>query len=153
MQNIRSISKALKDVDKAIANEFNAFPNTLLSVPGLGPVHSAGILAEIGNIKLFASHNALAKFAGLTWRQTGSADFKAEVTRMTKTGNKYLRYYFIEAANLLRIHNKEYSDYYYSKLSEVTKHKHKRAVSLSARKLVRLIFSLLKNNQLYQQKR
>lgn len=33
-----------------------------------------------------------------------------------------------------------------------TKHRHKRALALIARKLVRLIFSLLKNNQLYQER-
>lgn len=102
---------------------------------------------------MFASHNALAKFAGLTWRQHSSADFQAEVTRMTKSGNKYLRYYLIEAANSLRVHNEEYSSYYHSKFSEVTKHQHKRAVALTARKLVRLIFSLLMTNRLYQQNR
>ena len=71
---------------------------------------------------------------------------------MTKTGNKYLRYYLIEAANSLRVHNEEYKAYYQSKYQEVTKHRHKRALALTARKLVRLIFLLLKNSQLYQER-
>jgi len=149
-QNIKTMTKSLKEVDKAIAVELKAFPNTLESVKGIGPVYSAGIFAEIGNIKNFASHNALAKFAGLTWRQNESGNFKAEITKMTKTGNKYLRYYLLQASNLLRVHNKEYQKYYYSKLGEVKLHRHKRAVALTARKLVRLVFSLLKNQQLYK---
>lgn len=150
LRSIKALVASLKEVDDAIADEFKAFPNTLLSVPGLGPVYSAGILSEIGNIKSFSSQDKLAKFAGLTWRKNQSGGFQAENTRMTKTGNQYLRYYLIEAANSLRVHNEEYKAYYRSKYHEVPKHQHKRAVSLTARKLVRLVFFLLKNNQLYQ---
>lgn len=104
-QNIRALSLALSKINQAIAKEFKAFPNTLESVKGLGPVYSAGIFAEIGNIHNFPSQAALAKFTGLTWRKSQSGNFRAEVTRMTKTGNKYLRYYLIEEANSLRVHN------------------------------------------------
>lgn len=51
-----------------------------------------GIISEIGSIEFFKDNNALAKYAGLTWRKTQSGYFEAETTRMTKTGNKYLRY-------------------------------------------------------------
>ena len=151
VENIRALTSSLKEVDLAIANEFKAFPNTLESVKGLGPVYSAGIFSEIGNIRRFSSHAKLAKFAGLTWRKTASGKFEAEETHMTKTGNDYLRYYFIEAANSLRTHNEEYRLYYQSKYKEVPKHQHKRAVSLTARKLVRLVFALLTKNRLYQE--
>jgi len=151
VENIRALTSSLKEVDLAIATEFKAFPNTLESVKGLGPVYSAGIFSEIGNIRRFSSHAKLAKFAGLTWRKTASGKFEAEETHMTKTGNDYLRYYFIEAANSLRTHNEEYRLYYQSKHKEVPKHQHKRAVSLTARKLVRLVFALLTKNRLYQE--
>ena len=150
LQNIKALEKSLKEVDKAVEKELKGFPNTLMSVKGLGPVYSAGILAEIGNIRRFANQAKLAKFAGLTWRKRKSGKFEAQVTRMTKSGNEYLRYYFSEGANSLRVHNEEYAAYYRSKYREVTKHQHKRAVALTARKLVRLIFALLTKNQLYQ---
>ena len=35
---------------------------------------------------------------------------------MTRTGNKYLRYYLIEAANALRVHNAGYKAYLQSRL-------------------------------------
>lgn len=151
IENIRALTSSLKEVNEAIANEFKAFPNTLESVKGLGPVYSAGMFSEIGNIKRFSSHAKLAKFAGLTWRKTASGKFEAEETYMTKTGNEYLRYYFVEAANSLRMHNEEYRLYYESKYKEVPKHQHKRAVALTARKLVRLVFALLTKNRLYQE--
>jgi len=69
---------------------------------------------------------------------------------MSKSGNEYLRYYLIEAANALRVHNAEYRAYYETKFKEVTTHQHKRALVLTARKLVRLVYALLKKGQLYR---
>jgi len=150
LKNIRALEKIRNELDRAIEKEFAAFPNTLQSIKGIGPVYSAGIYAEIGDIRRFHTHSKLAKFSGLTWRKRSSGEFEAEFTPMTKTGNEYLRYYFIEAANMLRFHNDEYKAYYRTKYAEVTRHRHKRALALTARKLVRLVFALLKNNQLYQ---
>ncbi len=150
LQTLRALGEALKEVDKAVEKEFQAFPNTLQSIKGIGPVYSAGIFSEIGDIHRFPTEEALAKFAGLTWKRYQSGNFEAEETHMSKTGNEYLRYYLIEAANALRVHNSEYKAYYETKFQEVTKHQHKRALALTARKLVRLVYALLKKGQLYQ---
>jgi len=150
LQNIRALCASLKEADEAIVKEFAAFPNTLQSVKGLGPVYAAGIFAELGHIKRFDSQAQVAKFAGLTWRKRKSGKYESEFTRMTKTGNRYLRYYLIQAANSLRVHNEEYKAYYQKKYNEVTKHRHKRAVALTARKLVRLVFALLTKRHLWQ---
>ena len=68
---------------------------------------------------------------------------------MTKTGNKYLRYYLIEAVSSVKNHSSEFKKFYTRKYNEVSRGAHKRALALSARKLVRLIFGLLHHNQLY----
>ncbi|MCH4198832.1 MAG: IS110 family transposase, partial [Clostridium tyrobutyricum] len=44
---------------------------------------------------------------------------------------------------------REYNDYYHKKYNEALIHKHKRALALTGRKLIRLIFALLSKNQLY----
>jgi transposase len=150
IQNIRALTASLKEVNDAIAKEFAAFPNTLQSVKGIGPVYAAGIFTELGDIKRFGSQAKVAKFAGLTWRKRKSGKYESEHTRLTKTGNRYLRYYLMEAANSLRVHNEEYKAYYQKKYKEVTKHRHKRAVALTARKLVRLVFALLTKRHLWQ---
>lgn len=150
LQTIRALEEAPKEVDRAIEKEFRAFPNTLQSIKGIGPVYSAGIFSEIGDIHRFPTEDALAKFTGLTWKRYQSGSFEAEETHMSKTGNEYLRYYFIEATNALRVHNAEYKAYYETKFQEVTKHQHKRALALTARKLVRLVFAFLKKGQLYR---
>ena len=66
-----------------------------------------------------------------------------------KAGNRYLRYYLGEAANSMRKHNVEYGAYYRKKYNEVPKHQHKRALALTSRKFVRLVYGLLARNQLY----
>ncbi|MBU1000134.1 IS110 family transposase [Patescibacteria group bacterium] len=147
---IRMLESQVKAIDKTIERELKPIKHTLLSVDGLGPVLVAGIIAEIGDISRFHDHAALAKFAGLWWKQHQSGNFEAEETRLAKSGNKYLRYYLVEAANCLKIHNTIFKAYYAKKYAEVPKHQHKRALVLLARKLVRVIFSLLRSKKIYE---
>ena len=146
---MRALEAQIKEFDKAIANQMQLIPNTLTSVKGIGPVYSAGIIAEIGDINRFPDQAKLAKYAGLAWTQHQSGDFEAQNTRLIKTGNRYLKYYLGEAAMSLVRCDAEYSSYYHLKHKEVNKHQHKRALALTARKLVRLVFRLLKDNRLY----
>ncbi|MDD3169050.1 MAG: IS110 family transposase [Eubacteriales bacterium] len=147
---IKIIDKA---IDKAIKGLNPVEYQCLISIPGIGPVFAAGILSEIGSISSFHSHEALAMYAGLVWKQNQSGNFSADDTRMSKAGNKYLRYYLIEAANSVRNNVPEYGNFYLKKYAEVKTHQHKRALALTSRKLIRLIFGLLANNQLYSAKR
>ncbi|WIV11098.1 IS110 family transposase [Proteiniborus sp. MB09-C3] len=146
---IRSLQQQLNGLDKAIESYMQLFPAILNSIPGIGPVYSAGLLAEIADIHRFKNHAALAKYAGIAWTQYQSGDYEASNTRLILSGNKYLKYYFLEAANKVRMHDTEFKRYYQSKFKEVPKHQHKRALALTARKLVRLVYSLLSTNQLY----
>jgi len=148
-QNIEALKKAVKEIDKAIQNESKGFVEPLLSVPGLGPVFSAGIAASIGNIHRYPNDDALAKKAGLVWKRTQTGLYEADEKRLFKTGDRYLRYYLVEGANSVRMHAEEYRNYYDKKYKEVNKHPHKRALVLSARKLVRLVFALLSKRQSY----
>lgn len=152
LENIDFLRKQIKKLDKVIESEVKAIPNPLITIRGIGLVTSAGIISEIGNVPRFTSHKALARFCGLTWHRYQSCSFDAEETSLTKAGNRYLRYYFVEAANSLRLHNKEYAAYYKRKYNEVPKHKHKRALVLTARKFVRLAFALLSKGQIYRER-
>jgi transposase len=152
LENIRFFEKQVAVIDKAIARELAAFSaaQVLLSVPGLGPVFGAGIIAEVQDINRFDTDAQLARFASIVWKKSQSGEFSADETPMMHSGNQYLRYYLIEAANSLRMHSEEYRAYYQTKYREATTHHHKRACVLTARKLVRLIHTLLRKGQLYQ---
>jgi transposase len=149
---IRTLQAQLKAVDRTIARELAAIPaerRTIGSVPGLGPVWTAGLIAEIGDIDRFADDAAVAKYAGLVWNPHESGTFQAQDTALSKAGNAYLRYYLVEAANSVRLHCAEYRTYDTAKLAQSPQHAHKRAVVLTARKLVRLVDVLLRTGALY----
>lgn len=147
---MRALESQIRTLEKAIEKQFEIIPNTLISIPGIGKVYSAGIIAEIGDIRRFDGQASVAKYAGLVWTQHKSNEFEAEDTRLIKSGNRYLRYYLLEAANSVRRCDSEFRRYYDLKFKEVNKHQHKRALALTARKLVRLVFRLLKDNRLYK---
>ncbi len=149
ISTIQHMESQIKRLDKEIAKLMKGIPQTLTSVKGIGEVFSAGLIAEIGDVKRFKDHHALAKYAGLAWTQYQSGEYEAENTSRMRTGNKYLRYYLIQAAESIRRYDSEYKAFYTKKYDEVPKHKHKRALVLTARKLVRLVYSLLRTNQLY----
>ena len=147
---IKAVNKAIEKTLKGI--DPNAY-QSLLSIPGIGPVMAAGILSEIGYIDAFKNQEALAKYAGLVWRENQSGNFQADDTPLSKAGNAYLRYYLIEATSHVKNHCGEFAAFYQKKYDEVKIHQHKRALALTARKFVRLIFGLLANHQLYSSDR
>jgi len=98
ISSIRAMQAQIKALDKEIERQVEGIPNTLTSIPGIGAVYSAGILAEVGDINRFDSHAALAKYAGLAWTQHQSGTFEAQNTRLIKSGNRFLKYYLCEAA-------------------------------------------------------
>jgi transposase len=150
LNNIRALKASLKEVNSAIQQAYQGFSLTLDTIPGIGSIFAAGIFAEIGDIKRFDSEAQLARYAGLAWRKSQSGDFEADETPIFRSSNIHLRYYLVEAANSVKNHEAEYKVYYQKKYSEVRKHQHKRALVLTARKLVRLIFALLLRGEIYQ---
>lgn len=86
--SMKALEKQIKVLERAIEQQFQIIPNTLTSVPDIGPVYSAGIIAEIGDIRRFESHASVAKYAGLVWTQHQSGDFEAQNTRMINTNHR-----------------------------------------------------------------
>lgn len=150
-------------------NDHHPEVNHLVNIKGLGIVLAAGIAAEIGDLERFFQgqkwdkrqkcyrpknlrdvEDAVAKFAGLWWPRKSSGDFEAEERRMSKKGNRFLRYYLVEAADKLRQYQPQYQAYYQRKYRETKKHQHKRALALTARKSIGLFVGLLHRNEPYR---
>ena len=168
---IRFLDHRLASANTYIAQQVqdDADVHNLDSIGGIGPVYAAGLTAEIRPTERFLagakfdSHRGIerprtladaeqgiAKLAGLWWPRCASGRFEAQDRRMSKAGNAYLRYYLIEAANHVRGHVPEYGAFYQRKYAEATKHHHQRALVLTARKLVRLVFVLLHKHEAYR---
>ena len=151
IDHMELLERQIKDVERDITAVMGSIPNTLKTIPGIGLVFASGILAEIGDLNRFDyDQKKVASYAGLAWKQTQSGDHTAEERPLKNAGNRILRYYLCEAANSMRVHAEEYGEYYARKYKEVRTHKHKRAIVMTARKLVRLVVRLLATNQPYQ---
>jgi len=148
-EHIRAIKRLMKRLDQHIARCIQPVPNPLITIPGLGPVITAGLLAEIVDVSRFPEHKHLAQYFGISWTRRSSGGFVSQNTCMTKVGNPYGRYYFVQGADKMRQHNLEYKAFYWRKFNEVSTHQHKRALVLTARKLVRLVHALLTKNVPY----
>ena len=151
---IQCIESQIKMVDKAIEKEMKGlYPNgyqSLMSIIGIGSVFAAGILSEIGDISYFKSDASLARYAGFHWKKNDSGNFIADEKHLANSCNNYLRYYISQATQLSVMHGFDYTTpFYHKEYNEASTHKHKRALVLTSRKLVRLIYVLLCDNKLY----
>ena len=63
--SMKALESQIKKFDKAIAAQMELLPNVLISIPGIDPVYSSGIMAEIGDINRLKNQAALAKYTGL----------------------------------------------------------------------------------------
>ena len=102
--------KNIKELDKAIEQVIVVIPEyqCLTSIPGVGKVYAAGLIAEIGQIERFEDQTKLAKYAGLSWKVNQSGNYQSQNTPLTKQGNRYFRYYLVEAANSVKNYLPEY---------------------------------------------
>ena len=154
--NLRMISmleKELKNLDKQILDFVKGIDShaitVLRSLPGVGPVYAAGILAEIGQSSCFKNDAALAKYAGITWNEKSSGKLISDDNRLIDSGNMFLKYYLEEACNLMRQKDSVFHAFYSRKYNEAVTHKHKRALVLTTRKFIRLVYCLLRDDKLY----
>ncbi len=145
---IRTAQEQLKALRKGIEDHLATIPQTLDSIPGIGPIFASGIVAEL-DVSQFRSHAEAAKYAGLAWTVNQSGKFTANRTRLIHSGNRYLKYYMVEAANSVRVHDPVFAEYYAKKKAEPKEFAEGRALALTARKLMRVVFYLLKTNRLY----
>lgn len=166
--HIRFLSDNQKTMRHLIEQALQALPeaNLALAQPGLGPILVAGCLSEIQDTSRFISgikfdrklkchrprtyrdgQAAVAKLAGLWWPHNASGRFQADERHLAQERNPYLRYWLVQAAHTLQRFDPDYAAFYWRKFYEVRAHQHKRAVVLTARKAVRLIFALLHKGQ------
>ncbi len=86
-EHLRAIKRLMKRLDQQIVRWIEPVPNPLITVKGLGPVITAGLLAEIVEIARFPEHKHLAQYLGLSWAKRSSGGFVSQNTRLTKVGN------------------------------------------------------------------
>ena len=146
---IELYTKQIKDIEIKITDTVNKLDTTLLSVPGISIIACAIILGETNNFNNFSNSTKLLAFAGLDPKIRQSGNFNASSCRMSKKGSPYLRYALIFTAwNIVR-HSEKFNKYYCLKRSQGKSHYN--SLGHVAHKLVRVIFTLIKKNIVYQE--
>lgn len=130
-------------INKRISTIIKVLNPKMLSIPGLGEVSAATILSEYGDIKNFSTPNKMLAFAGLdpSIIQSGTLEHNG---KMVKHGSGHLRYAIMNSAMIILRYSPAFYDYYLKKRSEGKCHRI--ALSHVCKKLIRVIYSLEKNN-------
>jgi transposase len=144
---IQGIQEEIDELEAEIKNVMKEIDSPILSIPGIGFVLGPIILSEIGNIENFDAPAKLLKFAGLEPSVYESGRYKAKDTPMVKRGSKYLRWALLQAARLVAYRDKTFAAYMAKKRSE-GKHFFV-ATSHVAKKLVRVVFHLLRSGEAF----
>ena len=144
------LDKQIEALDCQILEYYEKFDCYLHTIPGIGMIAAATILAEIGDINRFNSSSALVAFAGIdpTVRQSG--EFSSTHNHMSKRGSPYLRHAIFLAATTCSFHNSPLNAYY-KKKREQGKH-HLTATGAVARKLTTVIYAVLRDGKPYEPK-
>ena len=143
--------KQIEALDCQILEYYEKFDCYLHTIPGIGMIAAATILAEIGDINRFKSSSALVAFAGIdpTVRQSG--EFSSTHNHMSKRGSPYLRHAIFLAATTCSFHNSPLNAYYKKKRDQ-GKH-HLTATGAVARKLTTVIYAVLRDGKPYEPKK
>ena len=141
---INFYSSKVDELDAKIKDIMIELESPLLSIPGISYNLGSIILAEIVDINRFDTPAQLQAFAGLDPATHQSGKFIATGVSMVKRGSPYLRWAILNASRLIAMRDPCFKDYYQRKRKE-GKH-HFVALTHVAKKLIRVIFKLLKTN-------
>ena len=148
VHELRNIQERNDRLDELLIPLIDETSPNLLTVPGIGYRLAGLLISEIGDASQFPSADKIIKFAGLDVRvyQSGTIEKHGAIR---KRGSPLLRYALFQAAEKARIHCPEIAEFYSKKKNEG---KHPIcALTHTARKILRIVWALLKTGQNYSQ--
>ncbi len=153
VKQIKFNNEQLESLESDIKSLLDTLGFKLDTMPGIGTVTAADIIAEIGDINRFPNADKLARFAGIAPVNFSSAGKGTD--QKSKQGNRVLnsKLYFL-AIQMVQTHaktkkprNPVFYEYFKKKISEgKTK---PQALTSIARQLVRIIYSMMKHKTEY----
>ena len=142
----KKIALIEKEIDKRVAPDKDI--EILKTIPGIGSFTAFILKSEIDDISRFISKEKLASYAGLTpsVHQSGNKSYTGKIT---KQGNKFIRWALTEAAQVA-IRHSLYFRYYYNKTR--AKQDANKATIAVARRMAEIAYVLLKEKRQYIEK-
>lgn len=150
------LSEQRKQIIERMVKLANSLPNNdlknLESIPGFAQTTAVRVLAELGDLRRFSNPNKINAFIGIDPGRYQSGEMDSSLS-ITKHGNAVARKLLYRAIGQIDNASKtnlcHIADYYESKkLSSQTKGFKKIAIA-SIHKLIRTMYALISNDQLY----
>ena len=142
-----AVSKKLKAfVAKAPQREAEA-REILKTAPGVGRVTAEVVLSELGDISRFRNAKAVCAYAGLVPVVRQSGERKSKDVKITKEGSGLLRWALVEAAWRLVGNSPKWAALFSRLMHRSGK---KRAIVAVARKLLCVLYAMLRTSTLYK---
>ena len=148
VEQIQFLECQLDELDSMISDRLAALDSLITTISGIGETLGAAILSEIGDIDRFESPDKLAAFASIDPTVKQSGQFTGTHSKMSKRGSPYLRRAIWLAASAAILHDPALKAFYDRKKAQ-GKH-HYTCLGYICRKMVNIIFAVLKTNQPYQ---
>jgi len=110
LEQLDLVEKHVEDQEQRLKGLMEVTPamKWLASLPGVGLILSGVMALEIGEVARFASAERLASYAGTTPRVISSGG-KTRYGRLRPDVNRYLKWAYMEAANVVSIHHHRWS--------------------------------------------
>ena len=135
--------RQIEKIESSIVNHPLVIKSPLKQLKGINDIEIGYIMSAIISISRFTSAKKLVAYAGLDPKIRQSGTWQAPRTRMSKRGNKLLRYALIWTAYNMSRHEGPIKRYYELKRSQGKSHYN--ALGHCAAKLCRYIFWILSN--------
>jgi transposase len=151
LHHLDTLTEHIAEIDASIQKKVEQYPEAMLllnSMPGVGMISAATILAEIGeDMRVFPTSEHLASWAGMSPGNYESAG-KRKSAR-TNPGNVYLKSILCETAWVVSRMRGTYLSQWYWKVRQ--RRGTKRAIIALGRKILTIIYALLKSEQKYDE--
>lgn len=148
LEHLEFLEEQVKEVAAHIEHLMAQREDFVSTIPGIGKVLAATIIAEIGDINRFESQEKLAAFAGIDPTVYRTGKFTGNKMVMSKRGSPYLRRALWLAATTAKRFDPELASFYQRKLAE-GKHPNT-ALGAVCRRLLNRIYSIIKEQRPYQ---
>jgi transposase len=155
LETVDYLQMQIEDCEQLLETllESNVERDLLRTLPGVGKILSAVMALEIGEIGRFASAQKLASYAGLVPAARESAGKKRK-GKCPADCNCYLKWAFIEAANVISVHRKKWPERHVAQLYERVKQSskmHGKATVAVARHLAEASYWMLSRQEDYRE--
>jgi Transposase and inactivated derivatives len=147
IQRILALKEQIAQVEVKINPIVDSLHSPLLSVPGISYRMAAIIISETENFENFNRAEQVLAYAGLEPSVYQSGQLTSTHAKMVKRGSKYLRYALFNATKYVCHWDANFATYLEKKRSEGKAYNV--AVSHAVKKLTRVLFQLVKSNQVF----